>query len=88
MLRCTEPCIIQYLRQAKNQRLVLIYWVSVTSGSEDYSFKHMHQNQYEESLFRCEDDRFELDMLLESVSSTAKLAEDLLNSTINADCPI
>ncbi|KAM0005898.1 putative transcriptional regulatory protein Sin3 [Helianthus debilis subsp. tardiflorus] len=32
-------------------------WVSVTSGSEDYSFKHMRRNQYEESLFRCEDDR-------------------------------
>ncbi|KAK9050137.1 hypothetical protein SSX86_030893, partial [Deinandra increscens subsp. villosa] len=31
-------------------------WVSVTSGSEDYSFKHMRRNQYEESLFRCEDD--------------------------------
>lgn len=34
------------------------HWVSVTSGSEDYSFKHMRKNQYEESLFRCEDDRF------------------------------
>ncbi|KAH9739826.1 Paired amphipathic helix protein Sin3-like 2 [Citrus sinensis] len=56
------------------------HWVSVTSGSEDYSFKHMRRNQYEESLFRCEDDRFELDMLLESVSSTAKRAEELLNS--------
>ncbi|TYH99630.1 hypothetical protein ES332_A11G079500v1 [Gossypium tomentosum] len=65
------------------------YWVSVTSGSEDYSFKHMRRNQYEESLFRCEDDRFELDMLLESVSSTAKRAEDLLNgineNKINVD---
>ncbi|XP_024185747.1 paired amphipathic helix protein Sin3-like 2 isoform X3 [Rosa chinensis] len=56
------------------------HWVSVTSGSEDYSFKHMRRNQYEESLFRCEDDRFELDMLLESVSSTSKRAEELLNS--------
>ncbi|KAJ8428296.1 hypothetical protein Cgig2_027428 [Carnegiea gigantea] len=68
------------------------YWVSVTSGSEDYSFKHMRRNQYEESLFRCEDDRFELDMLLESVTSTAKRAEDLLNSinnnSIGADGPI
>ncbi|XVF60417.1 hypothetical protein PTKIN_Ptkin08bG0044100 [Pterospermum kingtungense] len=68
------------------------HWVSVTSGSEDYSFKHMRRNQYEESLFRCEDDRFELDMLLESVSSTAKRAEDLLNSInenkINMDSPI
>ncbi|KVI02470.1 Histone deacetylase interacting [Cynara cardunculus var. scolymus] len=60
-------------------------WVSVTSGSEDYSFKHMRKNQYEESLF-------ELDMLLESVSSTAKRAEDLLNSinnkSINSEVPI
>ena len=48
-------------------------WVSVTSGSEDYSFKHMRKNQYEESLFRCEDDRFELDMLLESTAVTARL---------------
>ncbi|XP_051117485.1 paired amphipathic helix protein Sin3-like 2 isoform X2 [Andrographis paniculata] len=55
-------------------------WVSVTSGSEDYSFKHMRRNQYEESLFRCEDDRFELDMLLESVSSAAKGTEELLNN--------
>ncbi|WVZ14020.1 hypothetical protein V8G54_011586 [Vigna mungo] len=56
------------------------HWVSVTSGSEDYSFKHMRRNQYEESLFRCEDDRYELDMLLESVSSAAKRAEELYNN--------
>ncbi|PIN24928.1 hypothetical protein CDL12_02316 [Handroanthus impetiginosus] len=60
------------------------HWVSVTSGSEDYSFKHMRKNQYEESLFRCEDDRFELDMLLESVNATTKRVEELLDS-INAD---
>ncbi|KAL7221258.1 hypothetical protein ACSBR1_023248 [Camellia fascicularis] len=67
------------------------HWVSVTSGSEDYSFKHMRRNQYEESLFRCEDDRFELDMLLESVSSTAKRVEELLNcindNTISLESP-
>ncbi|XP_042020797.1 paired amphipathic helix protein Sin3-like 3 isoform X2 [Salvia splendens] len=56
------------------------HWVSVTSGSEDYSFKHMRKNQYEESLFRCEDDRFELDMLLESVNATTKRVEELLDS--------
>ncbi|XP_024995556.1 paired amphipathic helix protein Sin3-like 3 isoform X2 [Cynara cardunculus var. scolymus] len=55
------------------------HWVSVTSGSEDFSFKHMRKNQYEESLFRCEDDRFELDMLLESVNVTAKRVEELLD---------
>ncbi|KAL5722388.1 hypothetical protein ACHQM5_005913 [Ranunculus cassubicifolius] len=66
-------------------------WVSVTSGSEDYSFKHMRRNQYEESLFRCEDDRFELDMLLESVNATTKRVEDLLekiNENTKADIPI
>ncbi|PRQ24184.1 putative transcription regulator Others family [Rosa chinensis] len=56
------------------------HWVSVTSRSEDNSFKHKRRNQYEESLFRCEDDRFELDMLLESMSSTSKRAEELSNS--------
>ncbi|EFJ30442.1 hypothetical protein SELMODRAFT_440352 [Selaginella moellendorffii] len=53
-------------------------WVSVTSGSEDSSFKHMRRNQYEESLFRCEDDRFELDMLLESTALTAKRVGELV----------
>ncbi|GLU03025.1 hypothetical protein SLE2022_202450 [Rubroshorea leprosula] len=64
------------------------HWVSVTSGSEDYSFKHMRKNQYEESLFRCEDDRFELDMLLESVNVTTKRVEELLEKTNNVDSPI
>ncbi|KAK4784384.1 hypothetical protein SAY86_018752 [Trapa natans] len=68
------------------------HWVSVTSGSEDYSFKHMRKNQYEESLFRCEDDRFELDMLLESVTVAIKRVEELLekinNNTIKTDSPI
>ncbi|XP_008787938.2 paired amphipathic helix protein Sin3-like 4 isoform X1 [Phoenix dactylifera] len=67
-------------------------WVSVTSGSEDYSFKHMRKNQYEESLFRCEDDRFELDMLLESVNVTTKHVEELLekiqDNTIKPESPI
>ena len=40
------------------------HWVSVTSGSEDYSFKHMRRNQYEESLFRCEDDRYHIYLYL------------------------
>ena len=32
-------------------------WVSVPSGSEDFSYTHYRKNQYEESLFKCEDDR-------------------------------
>ncbi|KAE8692347.1 hypothetical protein F3Y22_tig00110840pilonHSYRG00123 [Hibiscus syriacus] len=55
-------------------------WVSVTSGSEDYSFRLMRRNQYEEILFRCEDDRFELDMLLESAKEATKKVEGLLDN--------
>ncbi|KAL9673031.1 hypothetical protein QQ045_029284 [Rhodiola kirilowii] len=54
------------------------YWVSVTSGSEDYSFKFMRRNQYEEALFKCEDDRFELDVLIETAKSTILRIEELL----------
>jgi paired amphipathic helix protein Sin3a len=32
----------------------------------------MRKNQYEEALFRCEDDRFELDMCIETNSSTLR----------------
>ncbi|KAL0644320.1 hypothetical protein Bca4012_042610 [Brassica carinata] len=44
-------------RNTLGEKVLNDHWVSVTSGSEDYSFKHMRKNQYEESLFRCEDDR-------------------------------
>lgn len=45
-------------------------WVSISSGTEDAnSFKNMRKNQYEDNMFRCEDDRFELDMMLETNAS-------------------
>ncbi|XP_018446128.1 paired amphipathic helix protein Sin3-like 5 [Raphanus sativus] len=65
-------------RNSLGKKVLNDHWVSVTSGSEDYSFKHMRKNQYEESLFRCEDDRFELDMLLESVNAAIKRVETVL----------
>lgn len=45
-------------------------WVAITSGTEDYSFRLMRRNQFEEALFRVEDDRFELEMLLARNAST------------------
>ncbi|RHZ13146.1 hypothetical protein DYB31_008636 [Aphanomyces astaci] len=38
-------------------------WVSVPTGSEDFSFKSMRKNQYEEALFKCEDERYDRDMV-------------------------
>lgn len=55
-------------------------WVNVTSGSEDYSYKSMRKNQYEEALFRCEDDRFELDMVIETTKSAIGCLEEIKRS--------
>jgi paired amphipathic helix protein Sin3a len=43
-------------------------WVSVPSGSEDFSYTNYRKNQYEESLFKCEDDRFEAQILEHQLS--------------------
>ena len=58
-----------------------------TIGSEDFSFnvmlafddekQHMRRNQYEDALFRCEDDRFEADVILETTRSAAAQLESL-----------
>jgi len=53
-------------------------WVSIPIGSEEsYSFKHMRKNQYEEALFKCEDERFEIDMIIDSNMSTIRLLEPI-----------
>lgn len=38
----------------------------------------MRKNQYEEALFRCEDDRFELDMAIERNASTIRAMQPLV----------
>ena len=46
-------------------------WVSLPLGSEESNnFRHMRKNQYEETLFRCEDMRFEIDMCIDSNAAT------------------
>lgn len=55
-------------------------WVSGTSGTEDYSFKFMRKNQNEDNLFRCEDDRYELDMLIETAASTIQKLETIVDT--------
>ena len=49
-------------------------------GSEEsYTFRHMRKNQYEEALFRCEDERFEIDMVIDSNESALRVLEPLVN---------
>ena len=53
-------------------------WINVTTGSEDYSFKFMRRNQNEDNLFRCEDDRYELDLVIETNASTIMKLETIV----------
>jgi len=51
-------------------------WVSLPVGSEEsYTFRHMRRNTHEETLFRIEDERFEIDMTIDSNTCTLALLE-------------
>ncbi|XP_071141100.1 paired amphipathic helix protein Sin3a-like isoform X1 [Mytilus edulis] len=50
-------------------------WVSFPSWSEDSTFVTSRKTQYEEHIYRCEDERFELDIVIESNLSTIKVLE-------------
>jgi len=74
-------------RNEDNAKVLNNTWVSLPVGSEEsYTFRHMRRNVHEESLFKIEDERFEIDMVIDSNASTlAKLGEllseiDLLKS--------
>jgi paired amphipathic helix protein Sin3a len=54
-------------------------WVSLPVGSEEsYTFRHMRRNTYEETLFRVEDERFEIDMVIDSNAATLQRLEPIL----------
>ena len=40
-----------------------------TGSEEDFFFKNQRKNQYEEALFRCEDEQFEMDMMIDQNDS-------------------
>ncbi|CAM9857947.1 unnamed protein product, partial [Ectocarpus sp. 13 AM-2016] len=85
LLSCSE-------RTSLEQSVLNDLWVSVPVGSEgggsDVAFKHMRKNQHEDLLFKasrflesirfdCEDERFELDMVIEAGSSAINLLEPM-----------
>jgi histone deacetylase complex regulatory component SIN3 len=42
-------------------------WISVpTSSEENTGFKNLRRNVFEEKLFKCEDDRYEIDMVMDA----------------------
>eukprot|EP00826_Nyctotherus_ovalis_P021000 TRINITY_DN16698_c0_g2_i2.p2 TRINITY_DN16698_c0_g2~~TRINITY_DN16698_c0_g2_i2.p2 ORF type:complete len:149 (-),score=27.82 TRINITY_DN16698_c0_g2_i2:47-493(-) len=58
------PSTISTGREAELALELNNLWISVASGSEDFSFKVTRRNIYEEQLCKCEDERFEHDMAI------------------------
>ncbi|XP_068599386.1 paired amphipathic helix protein Sin3b [Brachionichthys hirsutus] len=52
-------------------------WVSFPSWSEDSTFVSSKKTPYEEQLHRCEDERFELDVVLETNLATIRVLESI-----------
>eukprot|EP00794_Sanderia_malayensis_P006513 gene6513-7257_t len=50
-------------------------WVSLPSWSEDTQFPGTRKTQYEEYIYKCEDERFELDIVIETNLSAIKALE-------------
>jgi paired amphipathic helix protein Sin3a len=65
-------------RSEEEKKVLNDVWVSLPVGSEEsYTFRHMRRNTYEEILFRCEDERFEIDMVIDSNAATLKRLEPI-----------
>lgn len=48
-------------------------WVSFPTWSEDSTFVSSRKTQYEEYIYRCEDERFELDVVIETNAATIRI---------------
>eukprot|EP00554_Chaetoceros_debilis_P006297 CAMPEP_0194077716 /NCGR_PEP_ID=MMETSP0149-20130528/4297_1 /TAXON_ID=122233 /ORGANISM="Chaetoceros debilis, Strain MM31A-1" /LENGTH=1562 /DNA_ID=CAMNT_0038758825 /DNA_START=182 /DNA_END=4870 /DNA_ORIENTATION=- len=65
-------------RSDEEARVLNDVWISLPDGSEEsYTFRHMRKNQHEEVLFRCEDERFEIDMVIDSNATALKRLEPI-----------
>ena len=65
-------------RSEEEKKVLNDVWVSLPVGSEEsYTFRHMRRNTYEEILFRCEDERFEVDMVIDSNATTLRRLEPI-----------
>jgi len=47
--------------------------------------KNLRRNQYEEALFKCEDDRYEIDMVMDANRSTIRALEPIAQSILLLD---
>ena len=79
------PCSgrTQFHQQFLNDNLV-----SIPTGTEDDApFKSSRKNQYEEVLFECEDDMFELDLMIQQNASCINFLEPIRAKIAENDSP-
>merc|ERR1712088_633255 len=62
-------------RSQLNKEVLNDNWVSFPSWSEDSQFVTSRKTQYEEFIYRTEDERFEFDVVLETNKDTIKVLE-------------
>ncbi|KAK8808597.1 hypothetical protein WA158_008498 [Blastocystis sp. Blastoise] len=76
-------------RTEEEKRILNDDLISLPVGSEDFGFNLMRKNQYEEALFRCEDDRYEVDIIIENNRSCILTLTQLLREleTLQKDKP-
>jgi paired amphipathic helix protein Sin3a len=55
-------------------------WVSFPTWSEESSFLASKKNVFEEAIFRCEDERFELDIIIEANLATIRCLDMVVKS--------
>jgi hypothetical protein len=58
-------------------------WVSFPTWSEDSVFLSSKKNVYEEALYKCEDERYEIDRIIEANCVTIKVLESISNKMSN-----
>ena len=83
MLPEEYPAIISTGREGKLSMELNDAWISVASGSEDFSFKIYRKNIYEEQLTKCEDDRFEHDMAINYCQFAIECMQNILRELPN-----
>lgn len=67
-------------RSSMERRVLNDTWVNVTTGSEDYAF--VRKNTSEDNLFRAEDDRYELDMVISANQATILKLEAVISTIL------
>lgn len=64
-------------RNALGKEVLNDTWVSFPTWAEDSTFVTSRKTQYEEIIYRCEDERFELDVVIETNSATIRVLENV-----------